>query len=149
MKARTVAVLLAAACAIYLAVIGFQALVLIGSGHFVAVLLGVGLLILPGVGVWVVVKEMQFGAATQRLARILEGEGALPVDDLPRRPSGRAEVAAADARFRQRQEELDADADNWRRWFFLAVAYDDAGDRRRGRAAMRRAIGLHDTTTLH
>lgn len=145
MKARTIAVLLAVACAIYLLVIGSQAVVLIRTGNGVAVLLGIGLLVLPVVGAWVVVKELQFGIATQRLARILEEEGSLPPDDLPRRPSGRAEVAAADARFHRRQEELEADAGNWRRWFYLAVAYDDAGDRRRARSAMRRAVALHQT----
>lgn len=145
MRARTIAVLLAVACVIYLAVIGLQAIVLIRSGDVVALLLGVGLLVLPVVGAWVVVKELQFGAATQRLARILEEEGSLPPDDLPKRPSGRPDVAAADARFQQRQQELDADLGNWRRWFFLAVAYDDAGDRRRGRAAMRKAVALHET----
>lgn len=146
MKARTVAALLALACTVYLVVIGFQAVVLIRSGELVAVLLGLGLLVLPIVGAWVVVKELQFGAATQRLARALQAEGALPADDLPRRPSGRPDVAAADARFRQREQELGADSGNWRRWFFLAVAYDDSGDRRRGRAAMRRAIALHQNT---
>jgi len=148
-KARRIAALLAVACAIYLAVLGLQAIILIRSGHFVAVLLGAALLILPVVGAWVVVKELQFGAATQRLARILEEEGSLPADDLPRRPSGRPEVAAADARFHQRQQELDADVDNWRRWFLLAIAYDDAGDRRRGRAAMRKAVALHAASSQH
>jgi Flp pilus assembly protein TadD len=32
--------------------------------------------------------------------------------------------------------------DDWRTWFRLGIAYDDAGDRRRAREAMRRAISL-------
>jgi Flp pilus assembly protein TadD len=33
--------------------------------------------------------------------------------------------------------------DDWSAWFRLGLAYDDAGDRRRARAAMRTAIRLH------
>jgi Flp pilus assembly protein TadD len=40
---------------------------------------------------------------------------------------------------------VEADPDSWARWFELAVAYDNAGDRKRARSAMRRAIALHDT----
>ena len=60
----------------------------------------------------------------------------------PRRPSGRVEREAADAWFDEKQAELEADPQNWRRWFALAQAYDLAGDRNRGRKAMRRAIEL-------
>jgi Flp pilus assembly protein TadD len=55
-------------------------------------------------------------------------------------PSGRVDRAAADARFAERRAEVEAAPDDWRRWYRLALAYDDAGDRRRARAAMRTAI---------
>ena len=143
MKARQQAIVLALACACYLALIGYQAVLLLGSAEILPTALGVGLLAIPLIGAWVVVRELRFGSATQRLAIELEHEGALPVDNLPRRPSGRADAAAADEQFRKRQQEVQADPTNWRKWFYLAVAYDDAGDRRRGRGAMRHAIALH------
>jgi Flp pilus assembly protein TadD len=57
------------------------------------------------------------------------------------------EPEAADVRFAERQREVEADPDDWAAWFRLAVAYDDAGDRRRARSAMRSAIERYDPHT--
>jgi Flp pilus assembly protein TadD len=76
------------------------------------------------------------------LGERLAAEGGLPADDLARRPSGRVERAAADEVFARRRAEAEAAPDDWRSWFRLGIAYDDAGDRRRAREAMRRAITL-------
>ena len=116
--------------------------VLVADGRPVFVLLGLGVLILPAVGAWVLLQEWRFGLAAERLARRLEAEGGLPVDDLPRRPSGRIKRAAADEVFALRRAEGEAAPEDWRCWYRLAVAYGDAGDARRGRKAMRRAIRL-------
>jgi Flp pilus assembly protein TadD len=37
--------------------------------------------------------------------------------------------------------------DDWAAWFRLGLAYDDAGDRRRAREALQRAIALHDRSS--
>ena len=50
---------------------------------------------------------------------------------------------AADAQFAQMREEAEAQPDDWRAWFRLALAYDAAGDRTRARAAARHAVALH------
>ena len=68
--------------------------------------------------------------------------GGLPVDDLPRRPSGRVDRSAAEEWFDRAREETEASPDSWRAWFRLALAYDAAGDRTRARAAARHAIEL-------
>jgi Flp pilus assembly protein TadD len=57
-------------------------------------------------------------------------------------PSGRVNRNAADVWFEARREELDADPENWRNWYRLAYAYDIAGDRRRARQTMRKAVDL-------
>ena len=49
---------------------------------------------------------------------------------------------AADALFARVRDELEADSDDWRRWYRLARAYDYAGDRSRAREAMRTADAL-------
>ena len=95
------------------------------------------MLALPLVGLWVVVAEIRFGRATERLARRLLDDEESP---LPRRASGRVDRVAADARFAERRAEVEAAPDDWRCWYRLALAYDDAGDRRRARGAMRTAI---------
>jgi hypothetical protein len=102
--------------------------------------LGLAVLVLPLVGAWVVIAEVRFGLATQRLARRLDAEGAPPEPQLPRHPSGRVDRAAADELFVARRHAVEADPADWRQWYRLALAYDLAGDRRRARAAMRTAI---------
>jgi len=135
-----VAVLLVA---FYAVLIGAKAVALLGTGEPVPVLLGVAILVVPLLGGALVVREVMFGRDSARLARRLEAEGGLPVDDLPRRPSGRVDRRAADAQFEQLRRVVDEHPDDWRAWFRLALAYDAAGDRTRARAAARHAIGLH------
>ena len=59
----------------------------------------------------------------------------------------RIEREAADALFATTKAELEADPDNWRRWYRLARAYDYAGDRRRARESMRTAVRLEAENT--
>ncbi|MCZ3390214.1 MAG: tetratricopeptide repeat protein [Actinomycetia bacterium] len=144
MNARIVSWVLAALCGFYLLFIAQRSWVLVNTGEPIAVVLGVALIALPVIGVWVVARELQFGARTAELGRFLAAAGGLPEDDLPRSPGGRIDRAAADVRFAERQRAVEADPEDWGAWFRLAVAYDDAGDRRRARAAMRTAIERYD-----
>jgi len=129
----------------YFAMLTRTAVALIRSGTPAAVALGIGVLILPVVGAWVMVATLRAGLAHQRLARLAAEDGMeLDVTDLPRMPSGRIQREAADALFQTTRAELDADPDNWRRWYRLARAYDYAGDRSRARETMRRAVDLQN-----
>jgi Flp pilus assembly protein TadD len=142
MSARRIALVITAAVVVYLGLVVVRGFAFLASGDPVAQGLGVAVLVLPLLGLGLAVRELTFGRATERLGRQMAASGALPVDDLPRRPSGRVVREAADERARMRISEVDASPDNWQAWFRLAVAYDDAGDRRRARAAMRQAITL-------
>jgi len=127
----------------YFAMLTRTAVALIRSGTPAAVALGIGVLILPMVGAWVLVATLRAGLAHHRLARLAAEDGMeLDVTDLPRMPSGRITRDAADALFQTTRAELDADPDNWRRWYRLARAYDYAGDRSRARETMRKAVAL-------
>jgi hypothetical protein len=134
---------LVAVLVVYLVLVGYRGVLLLATGDPLQVVLGVGVLLLPVVGVYAVWRELQFGFATQRLARELDAAGRWPRDQLPTMPSGRPDRAAADALFEVRRREVEAAPDDWQAWFRLALAYDDARDRRRARGAMRRAIALH------
>lgn len=124
-------------------VVSFQrSFLLLTDPDPIAKALGLGYLLLPLIGAWALVRELTFGAQTQRMARILEHEGGLPVDDLPRTPAGRIVRAAADESFPQYQAEAEREPGNWRSWFRLSCAYDAAGDRKRARRAMRDAAKL-------
>ncbi|MBN6037889.1 tetratricopeptide repeat protein [Amycolatopsis sp. 195334CR] len=143
MKARNFALLLTAALVLYFVLLAGRAIALLKTGEVVPVVFGVGVLLLPLLGVWIVVTTWRSGVRVQQLARRLDREGGLPdVSDLPRRPSGRVDRDAADAWFDERRAELDADPENWRHWYRLAHAYDIAGDRRRARETMRKAVEL-------
>jgi hypothetical protein len=127
---------------LWLAVTFQRGVLLLGDPSPVAKALGAGYLFLPIIGAWALIRELLFGAQTERMAKVLEAEGGLPVDDLPRTPAGRIVRAAADERFPQYQAEVENDPENWRSWFRLSCAYDAAGDRTRARKAMRDAARL-------
>ena len=120
------------------------ALSLLATGDLVQVGVGIGVLLLVVVGVVLVAGEVRLGAASARLAKVLEAEGGLPYDPpgVVRLASGRLEKEDADAVFAHRKAEVEAAPEDWRAWWRLAAAYGDARDPRRGRRAMRRAVSL-------
>ncbi|MEU4340480.1 hypothetical protein AB0H00_04285 [Nocardia sp. NPDC023852] len=127
----------------YFLLLGRIAFSLIGSGDAAAIIIGIGVLILPLLGVWIVAATVRAGLAHQHLARRIHQEGLeLDTSQLPHRPSGRIEREAADALFAKIKAEWEADPDNWRVSYRLARAYDYAGDRTRARETMRRAVAL-------
>lgn len=133
---------------VYFVMLTRTAVALLQAGTPAAVALGIGVLLLPIVGVWATVATLRAGLAHQRLAQLAAEDGMeLDVTDLPRTPSGRIQRDAADALFHSVRAEVDSDPDNWRRWYRLARAYDYAGDRRRAREAMRTAVSLQASET--
>jgi cytochrome c-type biogenesis protein CcmH/NrfG len=143
MRIQLMIAFMCAALLVYLVLLGRAAILMIGSGRAVAVVLGVTLLILPAIGLWAMIATLRAGFAHQKLARLVAQDGMeLDVSALPRRPSGRIERDAADALFDTVRAELDSDPEDWRRWYRLARAYDYAGDRGRAREAMKRAVEL-------
>lgn len=142
MTARIGALVMAALLALYLIFVVQYAIILMTSGDAIAIALGVALVVLPMIGAWALVAELVFVVRAQRLVRKLGSEGGLPVDDLPRLPSGRIDPHAADAQFPGFKREVELEPDSWRAWLRLGLAYDASGDRRRARWATRRAISL-------
>lgn len=130
---------------VYFLMLGRTAIIFITSGEPAAIGLGVALLVFPLIGIWVLVTTLRAGLAHQRLARLAREQGMeLDVSELPTRPSGRIERDAADELFGTVKAELEADPDNWVRWYRLARAYDFAGDRGRARETMRTAVRMQE-----
>lgn len=143
MRIQLLIAFLCVAMLVYFVLLGRIALLMVGSGRPAAVGLGLALLIMPFLGLWAMIATLRAGFAHQKLARLIADDGMeLDVSALPRRASGRIERGAADALFDSVRTELEADPDNWRRWYRLARAYDYAGDRRRAREAMKTAVQL-------
>jgi len=137
------------AIAVLLAVLSFYLLGLLARSFAVVQdggplgwALAAAIVVIVVVGVLAVAAELRFGFATQRLGRTLGAEGALP-GPVPRTAAGGVDRAAADGVFAAYLVEVEADPERWRPWFRLALAYDGAGDRRRGRAAARHAVRLY------
>ncbi|MCU1436667.1 MAG: hypothetical protein JWR71_3392 [Pseudarthrobacter sp.] len=125
---------------VFYLVVSFQrSVLLLTDNNLAAQAIGAAYLVLPVVGAWALIRELMFGARTEKMARILEAEGGLPVDNLPRTPAGRIIRAAADQEFEKYKAEAEAAPEDWRSWFRLSCAYDAAGDRKRARASMRDA----------
>ena len=147
-RIRVVVGILTAVLIVYFWLLADRAIALIGSGSAAGIALGIGVLLLPIIGVVLVGWELRFGWQTQKLARRLAADDLLPdVSELPRRASGRVERDAADAHFEVIRAEVEAAPEEWRGWYRLAHAYDLAGDRKRARSAMRQAIDLENGST--
>lgn len=130
-----VVALLVAVLAFYLVLLGVRAVSLLGDPRWTVKGLGLGILLLPLVGLVIVVQEVGFGRSAQRLGERLDGErSAGPHDEHADEPAA--------ATFDQRRAEVQAAPDDWRAWYRLGEAYGAAGDVGRGRRAVRRAIAL-------
>lgn len=141
MTAKAGAILMAALLAIYVVLVGWRAVQFVATGDPVAVAMGIALMVLPIVAAWALWREIMFGVRSQALVRRLETEGGLNLG-IPAMPSGRPERAAAVAAFPGFQAAAEAEPESWRAWLRLGLAYDAAGDRRRARIAVRRAITI-------
>jgi hypothetical protein len=142
MGPRIATFVMAALLALYLVFAVNYALILLSAPQTAAKILGGALIVLPVVGAGVLVADLVFVFRGQRLLRRLSDEGGLPVDDLPRLPSGRPDPVAADAEFPKYQAEVEADPTSWQAWLRLGLAYDASGDRGRARWATRKALAL-------
>ena len=134
---------------VLLFVVAFYALALLGMGAaFMAagglgIIMGLGLYAVLVASVWAVVREVRFGVQSMRLARTLTEEDGVPLDTVARDELGRPDPLAAELEWQRRKGIVDNAPDDWRAWFMLGIAYDNARDRRQGRAAVREAIRLY------
>ncbi len=142
MSARIGVAVMAVLLALYIALVGQRAWLLIASGDGIGIAMGLGLIVLPLIAAWALGRELWFGVRAQQLGRRLEAEDALPQEEVTVRPSGRVIREDADAVFPAYRADVEEHPDDWRAWYRLGLAYDAAGDRRRAREAVRTAIRL-------
>ena len=145
--AKIGAFLIAAVLVLYFVFALGMAWALVTSGDLVSILIGVGMIVLPLLGAWLICRELVFGVQAERLVDTMAAEGSLPPDDLPKHPSGRPVREAADAEFPKWKEAVEAAPEDWRAWIRLGLAYRASGDGGRARAAIRRAIELERAST--
>lgn len=126
----------------YIALSLLRAFQLNEYGEFTAILWQISIVIIAGLSFGLIIREIVFGIQLQKLAKILNEKQLLLPDTLEKLPSGRTIRSEADERFEHIKLEVEEKPDSWERWFRLGLAYDEAGDRRRARMCMRRAIKL-------
>ncbi len=136
------AIALTALLAIYVVALAGRGVALVATGEPVAVVLGLGVLVLPLLAAGLVAREWALAVAVQRMADELAARGELPVDTLPRSPAGRIDRAAAREAFEAARADAEAHPADGAARVRLGFAYDAAGDRRRARAALRLAARL-------
>lgn len=119
-----------------------RAWVLFTSGDLVQILFALSIVVIPILGVALIVRELWFGWRTRQMGQVLAREGALPEFRGELTASGRPSKSDADAAFEHFAQDVTERPQDWRAWFALAIAYDDARDRKRARSAMRRAAAL-------
>jgi hypothetical protein len=113
--------------------------ILFQEPDWIAKAMGIAILVLPVLAIWSIFSELRFGFASQRLWERLAAEGAdLGLEFLP---SGKATKESAAAEFERIKSELEQ-SETWQLWFQLGQSYEASGDRKRARAAIRKAIAL-------
>lgn len=123
MGSRTLALILSAMLAGYLLLLGRTGVLLVLSGSVSGFLLGLAILVFPGVGAWIIYRELRFGFTAQKMSA--EFDEATFTQDF--------DIAKA---------AVQTDPQDWRAWFNVSVTYDIAGDRRRSRKSMHHAAAL-------
>ena len=140
MQAKLGAAVMTVLTLLYVVTLGQRGVLMLSEPSPIAKIFGFFILILPLFGFVGIFIELRFGLRVEKMAKQVEAEGRWPIRDLPMRPSGRPEKAAADREFERIRDELDKAPEDWHSWFNLGLAYDACGDRRRARAAMRKAL---------
>ncbi len=139
MKARIAAIVMSLACFGYLAISSQRVVELIRVGNWIGVGLAASSAVVIVISAGLIFREIQFGRSMSQMAHVLESEKALTEDNLARTIDGRIDRDSADAQFETLKVQAEAEPESWRAWFRLAIAYDDARDRKRARSAMRTA----------
>src|SRR4051794_39684924 len=127
---------------LYFVLTGQRAVLFIASGELIGVAMGVAMLVLPLIGMWALVREIQFGVQAERLGTRLDAEGGMPPAETELTPSGRLARVDAAPLVERYESEADAAVDDWRARYRLGVVQDAAGRRKDARSSIRQAIQL-------
>ncbi len=127
---------------------GLRAVALFQTGTPITIAFGVGLLVLPLLGVWALVRELKFGRDATKLVDELDRLDRVPIEEIATMPSGKPVREEADLVFDKYRDEVEANEGSWEAWARLGIMYDACGDRTRGRKALRTAIALRKQRTV-
>lgn len=127
---------------LYFVLTGQWAYLYLTSGEPIGIAMGAALIVLPLIGAWAILREVQFGIQAERLGTKLDAEGGMPPAETELTPSGRIAKADAEPIVQRYTAEAESAADDWRARYRLGVVQDAAGRRKDARASIRDAIRL-------
>jgi hypothetical protein len=142
MKGKLSAAVMGVLTLVYVALLANTGFKLIAMDSAIAKSMGALILVFPILAIWLTIMEFRFAIQLEKLTDQISAAGNFPQLAFEYRPSGRATKASAAIVFEEYAKKVAADEGNYLNWFALGLAYDAAGDRRRARAAMRRALKL-------
>lgn len=128
--------------AVYLLLLSKWALGMLAIGTWLGIVLGSLVFAFPILGAYAIYRELRFGLKVEAMGRDLENANEWPVFQLELRPSGRPTKESADENFKTIAKQAEANPNDWKSAFALALAYDACGDRPRARKAMAEAMAL-------
>ena len=143
MSSKLSAIVMGALTLIYVFLLSNTGFTMLGYDSAIAKAMGALILVFPVLAIWLTIAEFRFGIQIERLSKQIEAAGSWPQLDFEFRPSGRPTKESAVKVFGEYAKKVEADEGNYLNWFALGLAYDAAGDRRRARAAMRRALKIN------
>lgn len=142
MSTRIGVAVIALCLVLYFVLTGQKAVLFLGTGEPVGILMGTALVVLPLIGAWALIREVLFGFQAERLGRRLDAEGGMPAAESELTPGGRIARSDAEPLIARYSAAADAEPDEWRPRYRLGVVQDAAGRRRDARASIRQAIRL-------
>ena len=146
MKSRIFAGVMVIAVLLYGVMLASWGIAVLRSGGPLQIAFGLAILAIPALGVLAVFREIRFGVESSRLARRLVEQDGIPLDTVERDEQGRIVPGAAEIEWQRRHAIVESAPEDWRAWFLLGIAYDNARDRKQARAAVRRAVELERKT---
>jgi len=147
-RARWAALGMAVLLALYLVLITFYAVRLVTDPLPIVRGIGWALIVLPLLGAWALIVELLFGVRAERLVRLLDAEGGVPLHDEIEHGEQGVEGDSRNAVFARYAGDVREHPESWQGWLRLGLAYDAARDRRRARWAVRTAIRLERQARL-
>jgi hypothetical protein len=127
---------------LYFILTGQWAYLYIVSGEPIGIAMGVALIVLPLIGAWALVREIQFGFQADRLGAQLNEEGGMPPAETELTARGKLAKEDAEPVVQRYTAAADAASDDWRARYRLGVVQDAAGRRKDARASIREAIRI-------
>ena len=135
--AKRIALGLTCVLAVYVVFAAWRGIDLLGAGTIPAQLLGVAVLVVTGIGAFLVIREVRFGYLIANLGK------AMPEDLLLESASESTDNRSyLDRAIAQAHEDENSGKEVWQTWYRVGLGYDALKDRPAARQAMRHAIAL-------